>query len=87
MINDKEIMSMTHKLLEDTGLCNINKRAILRLHNNEGIILKKRGSKIKKNFESEVWANLMICSYEEKKNEVRNFVLCSLLLNNTFLVH
>jgi hypothetical protein len=78
IINDKEIISMTHKLLEDTGLCNINKRAILRLHNNKGI---------NKNFESEVWANLMICSYEEKENEVRNYVLCSLLLNNIFLLH
>jgi hypothetical protein len=66
IINDKEIISMTHKLLEDTGLCNINKRAILRIHNNKGIILKKRGRKINKNFESEVWANLIICSYEEK---------------------
>ena len=66
---------MTHKLLEDPGLCNINKRAILRLHNNKGSILKKRGRKINKNFESEVWANLMIWSYEEKENEVRNLIL------------
>jgi hypothetical protein len=75
IINDKEIISMTHKPLEDTGLCNINKRAILRLHNNKGNILKKRGRKINKNFESEVWVNLMICSYEEKENEVRNLIL------------
>ena len=70
IISNNEIVSITHKLMEETGLCNISKRAILRLINNKGIILQKRGRKINKNFESELWANLMICSYEEKEKEV-----------------
>jgi hypothetical protein len=49
---------------------NENERAISRLLNNKGKILRKRGRKINKNFESEIWANLMICSYEENDNEV-----------------
>ncbi len=80
IISNNEIVSITHKLMEETGLCNINKRAILRLHNNKGIILRKRGRKINKDFESELWANLMICSYEERNNEVSNFVVCYVYL-------
>jgi hypothetical protein len=40
-INDGEVMSMTHKLMEDTGLCNISKRAILRLLKIREIYCKK----------------------------------------------
>jgi hypothetical protein len=56
--------------MEETGLCSISKRAISRLLNNKGKILQKRDRKMNKNFESEIWANLMICSYEENDNEV-----------------
>jgi hypothetical protein len=52
IISNNELVSMTNKLMEETGLCNISKRAILRLINNKGIILQKRGRKINKNFES-----------------------------------
>jgi hypothetical protein len=71
-INDGEVVSMTHKLMEDTGVCNISKREILRLLKNKGNILQKRRRKININFESEIWANLMICSYEEEDEGVRN---------------
>ena len=69
-ICENEIISMTHELLQETGLSNINKRAISRLINKRGKILKRRGRKINQQFESELWANLMIWSFEPNDNDV-----------------
>ena len=71
-VNDTQIANITHKLIQETGLPNVNKRTISRLNDSRGIILKKRGRKVNTEFEAELWANLMICSYEVD-NEVRSF--------------
>ena len=71
-VNDTQIANITHKLIQETGLPNVNKRTISRLNDSRGIILKKRGRKVNIEFEAELWANLMICSYEVD-NEVRSF--------------
>ena len=64
VVSLNEIVTITHELLEDTGLSNVNKRAISRLFSRKDIILKKRDRTVNKNFEAELWASLMICSYD-----------------------
>ena len=76
-VNDAQIASITHKLIQETGLPNVNKRTISRLHNGRGVILKKRGRKVNIEVEAELWANSMICSYGVD-NEVRS---CNCLFN------
>lgn len=71
---DRESAEATLKLIQGyNGICNISERSLLRLNDSRDIILKQRGRKIEKDFESEVWGNLMLCYYETNANMVSSF--------------
>lgn len=68
---DRESAEATLKLIQSyNGICNISERSLLRLNDCRDIILKQRGKKVEKDFESEVWGNLMLCYYETNTNVV-----------------
>ena len=68
---DRESAEATLKLIQSyNGICNISERSLLRLNDCRDIILKQRGKKVEKDFESEVWGNLMLCYYETNANMV-----------------
>ena len=77
VVSLNKLISMTHELLEESGLSNISKRSISYLYKRKDVILKKRGRKVNKNFEAELWANLMICSYESNDVEVIYHFVCT----------
>ena len=71
---DRESAEATLKLIQCyNGICNISERSLLRLNDSRDIILRQRGRKIEKDFESEVWGNLMLCYYETNANMVSSF--------------
>ena len=71
---DRESAEATLKLIQGyNGICNISERSLLRLNDSRDIILKQRGRKVEKDFESEVWGNLMLCYYETNANMVSSF--------------
>lgn len=68
---NRESAEATLQLIQDyNGICNIRERSLLRLNDCRDIILKQRGRKVEKDFESEVWGNLMLCYYETNTNMV-----------------
>lgn len=69
---DEEAAAATLKLIQSyNGICNVSLRSIVRLNVCRDNVLKQRGKKIDRDFESEVWGNLMLCYYETDNNEVR----------------
>ena len=72
---DQESAEATLKLIQSyNGICNISERSIIRLNDNRDVVLKQRGKKIEKDFESEVWGNLMLCYYETNINLVSGII-------------
>ena len=68
---DRESAEATLKLIQFYNeICNISERSLLRLNDCRDIILKQRGRKVEKAFESEVWGNLMLFYYETNTNMV-----------------
>lgn len=68
---DRESAHATLKLIQScNGICNISERSIIRLNDNREVVLKQRGKKVEKDFESEVWGNLMMCYYETNTETV-----------------
>ena len=68
---DQESAEATLNLIQSyNGICNISERSIIRLNDCREVVLKQRGKKIEKDFESEVWGNLMMCYFETNINLV-----------------
>lgn len=82
---DNQTATATLKLIQSyNGLCNMSLRSIVRLNTCRDIVLKQRGKKIDRDFESEVWGNLMLCYYETENNEVYKKLNDNLLYNLYF---